>query len=132
MNADEQSAAALLKAYGHAANAADAHAIAALYAPDGVLMAQNMAPCVGNEAVHQAYAGMFQAIALDIAFSIAELRQIAPDWVLARTTSTGTIKLLATGADIPEANQELFLFQRIDAAWKIARYCFNTTLPAQG
>jgi hypothetical protein len=24
----------------------------------------------------------------------------------------------------PEANQELFVFQKIDGTWKIARYCF--------
>jgi hypothetical protein len=26
-------------------------------------------------------------------------------------------------------NQELFVFQKIDDAWKIARYCFSTTNP---
>jgi hypothetical protein len=29
----------------------------------------------------------------------------------------------------PEANQELFVFQKIDGTWKIARYCFSTTNP---
>ena len=74
--------------------------------------------------------GMVQAIRLDIAFVVAEVRQLAPDWVFARTTSAGTIRLVATGDTIPEANQELFLFQKVEGAWKIARYCFNTTLPA--
>jgi hypothetical protein len=35
----------------------------------------------------------------------------------------------ATGKSSPEANQELFLFHRIDDTWKIARYCFSTTNP---
>ena len=34
-----------------------------------------------------------------------------------------------TGAEGAEANQELFLFQKIGGAWKIARYCFCTTNP---
>jgi len=64
-----------------------------------------------------------------VEFEIAEVRQIAPDWVLARTNSAGTTKNHATGAEGPEANQELFLFQKIDGVWKIARYCFCTTNP---
>ena len=59
----------------------------------------------------------------------AEIRQIAPDWVLARTNSAGRTKNHATGAEGPEANQELFLFQKIGGDWKIARYCFCTTNP---
>ena len=43
---------------------------------------------------------------------------------LARTNSAGRTKNHATGAEGPEANQELFLFQKIGGAWKIARYCF--------
>jgi hypothetical protein len=49
--------------------------------------------------------------------------------VLARTNSAGRTKINATGAVSPEANQELFLFQKIDGAWEIARYCFCTTNP---
>ena len=130
MNADEQDATEILRAYGAAANASDADAVAALFAHDGVLMAQNAPTVVGNDAVRNAYVGMFQAIGLDIAFAVAEVRQVAPDWVFARTTSAGTIKLIAAGRDIPEANQELFLFQKVDGRWKIARYCFNTTMAA--
>jgi hypothetical protein len=37
----------------------------------------------------------------------------------------------ATGARVREANQELFIFQKIDGTWKVARYCFSTTLPAR-
>jgi hypothetical protein len=72
---------------------------------------------------------VFSAITLNVKFEIAEIRQIAPDWVIARTNSAGTVKVKATGGDGPEANQELFVFQRIDDAWKIARYCFSTTNP---
>ena len=130
MNSDEQAVATVLRDYQEAANRSDADGVARLYAADGVLMAQNSPAAVGNDAVRQAYSGMSQAIRLNIAFTIAECRQIAPDWVFARTTSQGTITLLGQGQDIPEANQELFLFQKVEGAWKIARYCFNTVLPA--
>jgi hypothetical protein len=35
----------------------------------------------------------------------------------------------ATGESGPEANQELFIFQRSANQWKIARYGFSTTNP---
>lgn len=79
--------------------------------------------------MQQAYEAVFSAITLTVEFAVAEVRQIAPDWVLARTNSAGSVKIHATGEEEPEANQELFLLQKVDGAWKIARYCFSTTNP---
>jgi uncharacterized protein (TIGR02246 family) len=100
-----------------------------LYAPDGVFMPQHSPSSLGTAALRQAYEAVFAAITLTVEFEIAEIRQIAPDWVLARTNSAGHTKNNATGVEGPEANQELFLFQKIGGAWKIARYCFCTTNP---
>jgi uncharacterized protein (TIGR02246 family) len=129
MNADESAVASVLKDYETALNGSDAGAALRLYAPDGVFMPQHSPASVGTAAVRKAYEAVFAAITLTVKFEIAEIRQIAPDWVLARTNSMGRTKNNATGAEGPEANQELFLFQRIDDAWKIARYCFCTTNP---
>lgn len=131
MNADEQMMAAVLASYQDAVNRSDSDAVVPLYAPDGVLMAQNSKPSVGADAVRAAYGAMFGAIKLDIAFEIDEVRQLAPDWGFARTHSNGTIGIVANGQAVPEANQELFLFQKVGGAWKIARYSFSTVLPAQ-
>lgn len=132
MNSDEQMIAAVLARYETAANAGDVAALAELYAPDAVLMAENSSSVVGATAIRDAYAGMMTAIGLNITFAIAEIRQIAPDWAFLRSTSTGTIKLKAKGVDLPESNQELFVFQKVGEAWMIARYSFSTMLPAQG
>jgi len=129
MNPDENAVASVLKDYQMALNRSDAEAALELYAPDGVFMPQHSRSSVGTAAVRKAYEAVFAAITLTVKFEIAEIRQIAPDWVLARTNSAGTTKNNATGAEGPEANQELFLFQKIDGAWKIARYCFCTTDP---
>jgi uncharacterized protein (TIGR02246 family) len=131
MNADETAVAAILKGYEIALNASDMGAVLRLYAPDGVFMPQHSPSSVGTAAILKAYEAVFAAIKLTVEFKLAELRQIAPDWVLARTNSVGTTKNNATGAEGPEANQELFLFQKIDGSWKIARYCFCTTNPAR-
>ena len=72
---------------------------------------------------------VFGSITLAVKFEVAEIKQIAPDWAIARTNSAGTVKVNATGQGGPEANQELFAFQKISDAWKIARYCFSTTNP---
>lgn len=100
-----------------------------LYAPDGVFMAQHFPTSIGADAVRTAYEGVFAAIQLTVTFSIAEIVSTSPEWAFARTNSAGSVKIHATGEVTREANQELFVFQKIDGAWKIARYCFSTTNP---
>jgi uncharacterized protein (TIGR02246 family) len=131
MNANEEAVAAVLAQYQDALNQSDTSAVIRLYAPDGVFMPQNSPSSVGTEQVRRAYDAVFKAIKLTVQFNVAEIVEVAPNWVFARTNSTGSVKVHATGAGGPEANQELFLFQKIDGAWKIARYCFSTTNPAR-
>jgi uncharacterized protein (TIGR02246 family) len=130
MNENEQAIAAVL--YEDALNRADTEAAIKLYAPDGVFMAQNFPSSVGAEAVRKAYDAVFTTIRLTVQFEVKEIRQLAPEWAMARTNSAGTVKVHATGEGSPEANQELFIFQKIEQVWKIARYCFSTTNPPRG
>jgi uncharacterized protein (TIGR02246 family) len=129
MNANEKAVAAVLAKYQDALNQSDTGAVMKLYAPDGVFMPQNSPSSVGAEEVRRAYDAVFRTIKLTVKFNVAEVVQMAPNWVFARTNSAGTVKVLASDAGGPEANQELFLFQKIDGVWKIARYCFSTTNP---
>ena len=127
MNADEKAIAAVLAKYQDALNESSADAVMKLYASDGVFMPQNSPSNVGADAVRRAYNAVFDAIALNVKFDIAEIRQLAADWAFARTNSAGRVKVNATGESSPEGNQELFVFQKIGGDWKIARYCFSTT-----
>jgi uncharacterized protein (TIGR02246 family) len=129
MNANEKTVAAVLAKYQDALNQSDTDAVMKLYASDGVFMPQNSPSSVGAKEVRRAYNAVFKTIKLTVQFNVAELVELAPDWVFARTNSAGTVKIHATGAGGSEANQELFLFQKIDGSWKIARYCFSTTNP---
>jgi ketosteroid isomerase-like protein len=113
-------------------NQSDTGAVMKLYAPDGVFMPQNSPSSVGAEEVRRAYDAVFRTIQLTVKFNVAEVVEMAPNWVFARTNSAGTVKVLANDAGGPEANQELFLFQKIEGVWKIARYCFSTTNPERG
>ena len=131
MNPNESAVAEVLDKYQDALNQSDTDAVMRLYARDGVFMPQNSPSSVGAGEVRKAYDAVFKAIKLTVKFNVAEVVEMAPNWVFARTNSAGTVKVHATGAGGPEANQELFLFQKVDGAWKIARYCFSTTNPAR-
>jgi uncharacterized protein (TIGR02246 family) len=120
----------LLSRYEVALNASDTNKILTLYADDGVFMAQNSPPNVGAAEVRGAYDAVFAAIDLNIEFQTDEIVQLSPQWAFARTRSEGLVTINATGDNSPEANQELFIFTKIDSgAWKIARYIFSTTNP---
>ena len=129
MNANEEAIAAVLAKYQDALNQSDSEAVMKLYTADGVFMPQHSPSSIGAAAVRKAYDAVFNTIKLRVKFEVAEIKQVAPDWALARTNSAGRVKVLATGEGSPEANQELFVFQKIDSKWKIARYCFSTTNP---
>lgn len=132
MSANEQAVANALRKYQDALNASDTSAVMALYAEDGVFMPPYSESAVGIGEVRQAYDAVFQAITLNVKFEIAEIVEISPTWVFARTNSAGTTTVHATGTKSAEANQELFLFKKaIDGAWKIARYSFSSTNPLQ-
>jgi uncharacterized protein (TIGR02246 family) len=129
MNQDEEAVGVVLNRYETALNGSSTDAVMELYAADGVFMPQHFPSSVGTDAIRKAYDGVFAAIQLTVKFEIAEAHQVAPEWAFARTNSMGTVKVHATGSTNPEANQELFVFQKVDGAWKIARYCFSTTNP---
>lgn len=129
-NSDHTKIRTVLSAYEMALNTSDADAVMKLYADDGVFMPQHSAPNIGKTAVRAAYDGVFKAIKLDIKFSVDEIIQASPEWAFARTRSVGNVTVNATGGKGPEANQELFVFQkRPGGEWKISRYIFSTTNP---
>ncbi|MCU1263091.1 MAG: Ketosteroid isomerase [Bryobacterales bacterium] len=130
MNANEEAVANVLAKYEAALNASDTDALMPLYAEDGVFMPPYRQSAVGPEAVRKAYDEVFKAITLSVKFNIAEVVEMAPGWVFARTNSAGTTTDHATGAKSAEANQELFLMKKgVEGEWKIARYSFSSTNP---
>ena len=128
-DADAGKVGALLKNYERVLNSGDVAGVLKLYTQDGVFMAQHNASAVGIEHVEAAYTAVFQAINLNVVFDIVEVEVIAPNWAFARTNSSGTTTINATGDDISEGNQELFVLEKVAGNWKIARYAFSTTNP---
>lgn len=120
----------VLQTYETALNASDTDTVLTVFAADGVFMAPNNPSIIGADAIRGAYAGLFQAITFDTELTVEEVVQVAPDWAFVRTSSDGHVTLKAIQQRVPDANHELFVFQKgDDAAWKIARYAFATTNP---
>jgi uncharacterized protein (TIGR02246 family) len=120
----------VLQTYETALNASDTDTVLTLFAPDGVFMAPNSPSMVGSATIRAAYNGIFQAITFDTELTVEEVVQVAPNWAFVRTSSNGHVTVNAIKQHVPDANHELFIFQKgADDAWKIARYSFATTNP---
>ena len=120
----------VLQTYETALNASDAGTVLTLFASDGVFMAPNNPSTVGADAIRAAYNGIFQTITFDTELTVEEVVQVAPNWAFVRTKSNGHVTVNAIKQRVPDANHELFIFQKgDDDAWKIARYSFATTNP---
>ncbi len=129
-DSDKEAIHALLKNYEQALNASNVTGVVKLYTEDGVFMAQHNPSAVGIDAVKAAYEGAFKAINLNVEFDIVEIKVVADDWAFARTKSAGTTTINATGDQVAEGNQELFVLKKTnDGEWKIARYSFSSTNP---
>lgn len=116
----------LLFTYRDALNASNTDKVLPLYTATGVFMPSNAPTSVGQDQVKGAYDFVFNSIQLKIEFFIDEI-EVHGDIAFARTTSKGTTLIHATGETVPEENRELFVLQKENGQWKIARYMFNKT-----
>lgn len=118
----------LLNTYQKSLNTSDAKLAQSLYTKDGIFMPTEAPSGIGSEGILKSYEYVFSQIQLNIEFFIEEI-QVEGDMAFAVTSSKGTTLIHATGDTIPEANRELFVFEKVDGNWKIARYMFNKTEP---
>jgi uncharacterized protein (TIGR02246 family) len=120
----------LLKRYERSLNAGDVAGVIRLYTDDAVMLAPGAPSAVGIDAVRAAYTGTFQTIDYDLTFEVAETKVVSGDWAFLRTTSHGTVRILANGTQVPRSNHELFVLQQHHGRWKLARYSFSSALPS--
>jgi uncharacterized protein (TIGR02246 family) len=129
---DEAAIKKVLASYETALNASNTEAVMSLYADDAVVLPQETPTVVGSRAVKEFYIGTFKAIKIDVKFQTAEVQVVSNEWAFLRSTASGTIKILATGNEVPSHTQELFVLRKEAGLWKLARYSFSSTLaPAQ-
>ena len=125
---EKQRIEALLAEYQRSLNTSDAKLAQSLYTKDGVFMPTEAPSGIGSESILKSYEYVFSQIQLNIAFLIEEI-VVEGNMAYAVTSSKGTVTIHANGAVVPEANRELFVFEKVGAQWKIARYMFNKTQP---
>lgn len=123
---DKQQIERLLREYKNSLNTSDAATARSLYAKDGAFMPMGAPSAIGSENILKSYEFIFSQIQLNIEFYINEI-VVHGDFAFAATSSKGTTLIHANGQTMPEENRELFIFEKIDGVWKIARYMFNKT-----
>ncbi len=127
MKTTEQSAIEqLLYSYRDALNASDVSKVLPLYTKDGVFMPTNAPTAKGQEQLKGSYEFVFKTMKIHIEFFIEEI-VVSGNYAYAVTNSKGTTLIHANGQTISEENRELFVFQKDNEQWKIARYMFNKT-----
>ena len=127
---EKQKIEGLLSEYKKSLNTSDAKLAQSLYTKDGIFMPSEAPSGIGSEGILKAYEYVFSQIQLNIEFFIEEI-EVEGNMAFAVTSSKGTVKIHANGAELPEANRELFVFEKINGQWKIARYMFNKTAPKE-
>lgn len=121
---EKQKIEALLSEYKKSLNTSDAKLAQSLYTKDGIFMPTQAPSGIGSEGILKSYEFVFSQIQLNIEFFIEEI-EVEGNMAFAVTSSKGTVKILANGVEAPEENRELFVFEKVDGEWKIARYMFN-------
>ncbi|PHN01821.1 YybH family protein [Flavilitoribacter nigricans] len=116
----------LLEDYKKSLNTSDAKLAQSLYAKDGIFMPSGAPSAIGADNILKSYEFIFSQIQLNIEFYIDEIL-VEEDFAYVTSSSKGTTLIQATGETVPEENRELFVFEKMDGDWKIARYMFNKT-----
>lgn len=116
----------LLMTYKGTLNTSNAEKATSLYTKNGVFMPTGAPSGIGSENILKSYEFVFSQIQLNIDFFIEEI-EVEGNMAFAVTSSKGTVKIHATGETVPEENRELFVFEKENSTWKIARYMFNKT-----
>jgi uncharacterized protein (TIGR02246 family) len=127
---EKQKIVEVLSEYKKSLNTSDAQLAQNLFTKDGVFMPTEASSAIGSEGILKNFEDFFSQIKLKIDFFIEEI-EVEGSMAFAVTSSKGTFEILANGMEGSEASRELFVFEKVDGKWKIARYMFNKTEPKQ-
>jgi len=114
----------LIFSYQDALNASDIDKVISLYTQNGALIANAAPTADGVDAVRGTYQYVFDNFSYTLQFSIIEII-VNGDSAFARSTSKGSFVIKANGQTIADENRELFVFDKENGQWRIARYMYN-------
>ncbi len=123
-NKDRKQIEEVINVYTKALATADATLAAGLYTKNAKFMPSGGPSAIGTEAIKGSYTYVFTLLTPTITFTIDEVVFIGKN-AYVTSTSKGTSLIKANNQNIPEINRELFIFEKENGVWKIARYMFN-------
>ncbi len=123
-DANKKQIEAVIGVYQKALAGADASLAASLYTKNAKFMPQGGPSATGTEAIKGSYAYVFSLLTPTIEFAIDEIVFVGKV-AYVTSTSKGTSLIKANNQTVPEINREMFLFEKENGRWKIARYIFN-------
>jgi uncharacterized protein (TIGR02246 family) len=115
---------AVIGVYQKALANADATLAASLYTKNAKFMPQGGPSAIGTEAIKGSYTYVFSLLTPTIEFTIDEVVFVGKA-AYVTSISKGTSLIKANNQTVPEINREMFLFEKENGQWKIARYIFN-------
>ncbi|WP_224994740.1 DUF4440 domain-containing protein [Cesiribacter sp. SM1] len=114
----------ITSAYANAISSSDAQAVSSIFIADGVLMAPDAPTMVGNTAIKSTYESVFDAVELDLAFTIDEIA-VDGEYGYVRSHSEGTTLIRSNGQTVPASYREIFIVKKVEGNWRIAWYLYN-------
>ena len=121
---DENAIRHVIETYGDHLRAADVAGIVRLYTDDATVMAPDLATASGAGQIRDVYTAALDACGMDYRFEFDAV-QVSGDTAVARTQTTGTTTVRASGAAVSGQNRELFVLRRAGEEWLISEYMFQ-------
>ncbi|HEX8517898.1 MAG TPA: SgcJ/EcaC family oxidoreductase [Bacteroidia bacterium] len=125
-NSEKQSIEKVITAYQDALNASDAAKVVELFTKTGVLMANAAPTAEGAEAVKGTYQYVFDNFTYDLKFTVLDV-VVNGNTAFVRSQSKGSFVIKASNQKVDDEFRELFVFEKENGQWKIARYMYNKT-----
>jgi uncharacterized protein (TIGR02246 family) len=124
-SADDAAAArAIVEAYGESLRRGDVDAITGLFTADAAIMAAGFPTAAGRAQITGTYTAALAAVGMDFSYEFDQV-EVTGDTAVARTRSTGTTTVRASGETSPGSCRELFVLRKAEGEWKISAYMFQ-------
>jgi len=118
----------IMERYASALKAGDVDTLVSLYTTNGVFMREDLPAVVGMPALRASYREVFSTLKVDLQFTIQET-EASGDIAWLRGISTGKVKVLATAKETEESFNQLVVFRKEGATWKIRAYLYASNKP---
>lgn len=128
MSSIDPHAAALFATYQNCLNTSDLKATLALYEPTGVILMPHKTPSIGHAALEETYRELYALVDHHVEITVEEATVAAVgQWAFARTACRGKTVVRATGEEVADAVQQLWVLKAADggSGWRISHYAFS-------